>query len=345
MVQELPDCIIVHILSYNAVPAFDAVAWCRLCERAYQHTVLVDQISEQIKQDSNVIHWIRATQDVEVQTSSTTNAEDEDTDTEQRHSWLPDGLAKDLCAGLKETPQFKGMSGRSYTSAIDRVEGNFKGWFASHQKLIRQIRGKRRWLAVVGSEAELAENSNFSQPEIQSRAEQILAQIEVENESEENNRPRVFDILFDAFDAAEDVLNRRAIIHLLINGGKVRLEPKQSRKHKDQKVPVELITLEARLLAKRVEIERLEQLLSQLPRARNLFPDWAFEATLEDLLTLPNPDHAKHDHYYFLAFSLLIHRSNSQLSLRLYEVDFEEGTTVKLSTSQFLVLLDVRRSA
>ena len=57
-----------------------------------------------------MINWIGATQDVEIQTSTTI-----DTDTEQNHGWLPAGLVEKLCNRLKETPQFKGMSGRSYT--------------------------------------------------------------------------------------------------------------------------------------------------------------------------------------------------------------------------------------
>ncbi|MBD2093427.1 hypothetical protein H6F67_26655 [Microcoleus sp. FACHB-1515] len=66
-----------------------------------------------------------------------------------------------------------------------------------------------------------------------------------------------------------------------------------------------------------LQIDRLEkQLLSQLPRARNLFPHWAFEEALDDLLTLPDPDLARHNQYYFLAFSLLIHQSRSEQNIR-----------------------------
>lgn len=123
--------------SLEDLPTFDPVAWCRLCERAYQQTLLIEQISEQIKRDPDLISWIRAAQNDEIQAPSTT-----DTDTGQGHSWLPDELVRKLCACLKETPQFEGMSGRSYTSATDRVEEIYKGWIATHQKLIRQIRGK-----------------------------------------------------------------------------------------------------------------------------------------------------------------------------------------------------------
>lgn len=302
------------------LPPFDTVAWCRLCERAYQHTLLIDQISEQIKQDPNVLNWIRATQDVKAQTSITTDT-DQDTDTEQGHSWLPKGLVQKLCDRLEGTPQFKDMSGRSYTSATERVEEIYGSWIATHQKLIRQIRGKERWLTVVKSDAELAENSNFSQLEIESRAEQVLSEIEAENESENESvdvqNRRVFNALFDKFDAMEDVLSRRAIIHLLKNGGKVRLESKKPRKRRNQKEPAEPRTLEERLAAKQIEIDRLEkQLLSQLPRARNLFPDWGFEESLDALLTLPDPDSARHDQYYFLAFSLLIHQFCSEQNIR-----------------------------
>ncbi|BAU13962.1 unknown protein [Leptolyngbya sp. NIES-3755] len=303
------------------LPPFDTAAWCRLCERTYHHTLLIDQISEQIKQDPDVINWIRATQDVKAQTSITTDT-DQDTDTEQGHSWLPKELVQKLCDRLKETPQFKGISGRIFTSATERVEEIYKSWIATHQKLIRQIRGKERWLTIVKSDAGLAENSNFSQLEIESRAEQVLSEIEAENESEDESddarNRRVFNTLFDKFDTTEDVLSRRAIIHLLKNGGKVHWEPRKPRRRKgNQDKSSQPMTLEERLAAKQIEIDRLEkQLLSQLPRARNLFPDWAFEEALDDLLTLPDPDLARHNQYYFLAFSLLIHQSDPAQNIR-----------------------------
>jgi hypothetical protein len=303
------------------LPPSDTVAWCRLCERAYRHTLLIDQISDQIKQDPDVLNWICATQDVKVQTSITTDT-NQDKETEQGHSWLPKGLVQKLCDRLKETPQFEGTSGRSYTSATERVEEIYKSWIATHQKLIRQIQGKERWLSVVKSDAELAENSNFSQLEIESRAEQVLSEIEAENESEDESvnahSRRVFNILFDKFDNTEDVLSRRAMIHLLKNGGKARWEPRKPRKRKgNQDKPSQPMTLEERLAAKQIEIDRLEkQLLSQLPRARNLFPNWAFEEALDDLLTLPDPDLARYNQYYFLAFSLLIHQSCSEQNIR-----------------------------
>ncbi|MBD2093426.1 hypothetical protein H6F67_26650 [Microcoleus sp. FACHB-1515] len=224
-----------------------------MCERAYQHTILVDQISEQIKQNPDVINWIRTTQDVKAPTSITTDT-NQDTDTKQGHSWLPKGLVQKLCDHLKETPQFEGMSGRSCTSATERVEEMYESWIATHQKLISQIRGKERWLSVVKSDAELAENSNFSQLEVESRAEQVLSEIEAENESEDESvdayNRRVFNILFDKFDTTEDVLSRRAMIHLLKNGGKVRLEPRKPRKRKGvQDKPSQAMTLEERLAA------------------------------------------------------------------------------------------------
>lgn len=294
---------------------FDAAAWCRLCEHAYKHTLLIDQISEQVKQNPDLINWIRAVQDVQIQAATTP-----DTDDDQGQSWLPEGLVTKLCDRIKTTSEFKGMSGRARTSATERTEEIYQSWFASRLKLIMQIRGKRRWLTVVKSDAELAENSNFSQLAIESQAEQILAKIEAENElasSSDGKKRRLFSSLFDALDATEDVLERRAIIHLLKNGGKVRVEPKQPRKRKGQQEPTQPMTLEERLAAKQVEIDRLEkQLLSQLPRARNLFPDWAFEEALENLVALPDPDSAKRDQEIFLMFSLLIHQSSSKRYLQ-----------------------------
>ncbi|MEX0268423.1 hypothetical protein AB3R30_04725 [Leptolyngbyaceae cyanobacterium UHCC 1019] len=80
-------------------------------------------------------------------------------------------------------------------------------------------------MPVVKSDAELAENSDFSQLEIKSRAEQVLSEIEAENESENESvdayNRRGFKILFDKFDTTENVRSCCAIIHLLKNGGKV----------------------------------------------------------------------------------------------------------------------------
>lgn len=155
------------------------------------------------------------------------------------------------------------MSGRAYTSAEERVEEIYKSWFTSRLKLIRQIRGKRRWLAVMESDAELAENSNFSQLDIENQAEQILVQIGAENESANesvnDSDRRLFNTLFKKVNDPKDVLNRRVIIHLLKNGGKVRVEPKKPRKRKNQKQPAKPMTLEERLVAKRVEVECLER--------------------------------------------------------------------------------------
>jgi hypothetical protein len=138
--------------------SFDEAAWCHVCEFGYEHTLLVDTIIKQIKQHPNLINWIHSSQELPKQDDTT-----QETKTKQGQNWLPKGLVAALCDALKSTPQFSRMSGRFSTSAIDRVEESFKGWFASHRKLVQRIGGKRRWLAVVESDAALAESSNFSQ--------------------------------------------------------------------------------------------------------------------------------------------------------------------------------------
>jgi hypothetical protein len=326
-----------RLVSLEDLTSFDEAAWCRLCEQAYKHTLLIDKISEQIKQNPALIDWIRTSQDIQIQDST-------DAETERGKDWLPDKLVTELCDSLKSTPLFSNMSARSCISASDRVEEIFKSWFASRSKLINQIGGKRRWLSAVESDFELAKISDFSQSEIQNKAEEILAQIEAEKESAVGtNSQRIFNTLFEKINVTKDVLSQRAIIHLLKNGGKVQEELKKPGRGKSRMKPVMTMTLSERLEAKRVEIERLEkQLLSQLPRARNLFPDQAFEESLESLLALPDPDLAKHDQYYFLVFLLLIQHLGSKKYIQfeqhlLKAMELQWGKTESLLYYQILI--------
>lgn len=338
----------------ETLPQFDEAGWWLLCERAYRHTRLVDSIREEINQNPDLINWIHAAQDAQLKDS--TPDVDSEAEEEEGTQWLPTELVAEITARLKDTDEFKGMSGRSYTCAEKQGKQIHRSWFATQSKLLWKIAGKRRWLAVVESDANLAQRSNFSEHEIEERAEQVLAEMRTQNEDTEEgteklpeeNNSQLFDLLFQAFDSTEDVLKRRAIILLLKNGGKVQFEPQQPRKRKTRKrkkqdkpeelkqpekrrtqkgknrkkkkkeyEPAEPMTLEERLAAKRVEIERLEkQLLSRLPRGRNLFPDWAFEESLEDLIVLPDPDLKKHNQYYFLVFSLLLHQLESDQNVR-----------------------------
>ncbi|PSB33726.1 type V CRISPR-associated protein Cas12k [Stenomitos frigidus] len=298
------------------LPSFDEAAWCRLCEFSYKHTLLVDTIVSQIKQHHKLINWIRSSQELQRQDDTT-----QETEAKQGQNGLPEGLVKALCDALASTPQFSKMSGRFYTSAIDRVEELFKGWFAAHQKLIHKIRGKRRWLAVVESDAALAETSNFSQQEIEIRAAQILAELEAHNGTNAGSNDHVdFNTLFQKFDETEETLARRAIIHLLKNGGKTHAEVKKprKRKRKGKSISTQPLTLTERLEAQRVGIERLEkQLLGQLPRARNLFPEQAFEHHLEAVIAMPNSDATELERYYFLYFSLLLYLADANEYLQL----------------------------
>jgi len=64
-------------------------------------------------------------------------------------------------------------------------------------------------------------------------------------------------LLFDTYEVTEDSLSRRAVIHLLKNGGEVNEEIEDPEK------------LQQRLVTKREEIQRLEaQLASRLPKGR-----------------------------------------------------------------------------
>jgi hypothetical protein len=290
------------------LPLFDEAAWCELCELAHVHTLLVDKMGEKIKKDSDLLNWIFAPQDT--QTPDPINTEVSTGTEPEQQGCLPKGFVKKMCNSFAEQPPFQKMSGRFYSSAIKRVEAIFKSWFQSKQKLIRKIKGKRRYLAVVESDLELSKISNFSQLEIEEQAEWILTQIAAEHDSK-GESGNLFDNLYKRFDAAKSLLDCRAIIHLLRNGGKVRKQLKKPRKYKKVKKPPEPMTFAQYLEAKRIEIERLEkQLLSQLPRARNLFPDSAFEESLDDLIALPDSSLVEDERYLLLILAFLVHQSN-----------------------------------
>lgn len=273
--------------SNDNLSPFDEIAWCHLCELTYTHTSLINAISQQIQQNPLLLDWINTRQDSLIQNGSLQRDK-----TETKPNDLLAKLVKEGYDSLANSPQFSGMSARCKTSAKSRVEEMFTSWLVAHCKLIRKLSGKRRWLAILENDAELATTSHFSPHEIEERAKQILAEINLQLEAvDQKDSRKVINALFHRLDETQAVLNRRAIIHLLRQGGKVRVRVKLPRNSKGQSQPLQPKTLSEQIEAKHVEIERLEQkLLGRLPRARHLLPDQAFEQYLEALIALPDSE-------------------------------------------------------
>lgn len=318
---------------------FDKVAWCELCELAHLHTLLIDKISEKIKTHPDLLNWILQTKN----TQSTDPLEDSaEGETKLRQGFLPKGFVKDVYESLKDQPPFREITGRLKDSAIERVEETFASLLESRNTLIKRIKNKQRHLAVIEQDLELAEISSFNQFEIEDKAQQILAQINAEKNLD-NNIYGLFGILYKQFDSTDDLLERRAIVHLLTNSGKAIKLPRntRSRKQKNKKVleqkgkkyrknrkrkskkfqeSSEPRTFEEYLQVKRTEIERLkQQLLSQLPKARCLFPDLRFEESLKDLISLPHLSLEEHSLSVLLTYLLMIFQLDTTRYFKLQQ--------------------------
>jgi hypothetical protein len=187
---------------------------------------------------------------------------------------LPDKAVQQICKPLREDSRFAGQPGRFYTSAEKTVQRNYEAWLASHKGKQAQLDGKRRWLKAVESDTQLAEICNASPETISAKAHEILKLISASSVSttsttslEQSKKTRkskkkqehnsLMGELFKRFDTTDDLISRRAIIHLLKHSGKVSETEEDPEK------------LAQRLARKRKEIQRLEeQLQARTPKGR-----------------------------------------------------------------------------
>lgn len=190
----------------------------------------------------------------------------------RRRGTVPGNAVKQICEPLRQDPRFLGQPGRFYSSAIRIVQQTYEGWIASNRAKQASLNGKRRWVEVIESDAQLAEISNFSPEAIYTKAREILEQVSTPllspttppkqpkraKKSKKNKQhSSVISTLFELLNTTEDLLSRRAIIHLLRHGCHV---------NEQEEDPEKLSQLLAR---KRKEIERLEdQLQARYPRGR-----------------------------------------------------------------------------
>ena len=190
----------------------------------------------------------------------------------RRRGTLPGNAVKQLCEPLRQDPRFVGQPGRFYSSAIRIVQQTYKAWIASIRAKQASLDGKKRWVETVESDAQLAEMGNFSPEVIYTKAREILEQVSTvllspttpakqpkraKKSKKNKENSSVINTLFELFNTTEDLLSRRAIIHLLRHGWQV---------NEQEEDPEKLSQLLAR---KRQEIKRLEeQLQARCPRGR-----------------------------------------------------------------------------
>lgn len=193
----------------------------------------------------------------------------------QRRGSIPRQALEQMSASYATKLGSQDLSSRFRMSAVLITQYIYKSWFATQKRRQLRLHGKKRWLEIVECDSELAENTTFTPEAIRAKAQIILHQLSSEQKL---TGKHLLSSLLDAFDATTNVLNRRAIIHLLKNKLTVS-EQDESLEDWNQ-----------RLESKRIEIERLEeQLQSQLPRGR----DPTGERFIDSLLTAT--DFAQHD--------------------------------------------------
>jgi len=255
-------------------------------------------------------------------------------DIEQEKQWLEVEI-KQVCNSLKKQAKFRNLPGRIYSSAIHQILKMLKSWLENQWELLQRISGKKRFLAVVEADAVLAEVSAFSWEAICTEATAVLTQTQEEISKKmdgeaANNSKQLLKALLKKYDLSTDILTCRAIIHLLRNNFKV-----QHKQEKPEKI-------QEWLEGKRIELERLEKRVPNLPRSRNLFPEQFYDSALEDLIYYPLAEisipEKQRQLFYFdvLVLLLIIHSNFPQRNPQmLYYLLQQVRTNIENSNSQF----------
>jgi len=224
-----------------------------------------------------------------------------DLDTWVQKGNLPTDVIKTLCNSLKTQEQFADQPARSYTSAMALVDYIYKSWLALQQGRKRKIEGKERWLKMLKSDVELEQESNCSLDIIRAKATEILTIFATQSTQTENQQTErrkgnktkkrkagkvnttLFNVLFDAYEEANDPLSRSALAYLLKNNCQV------------SEVEEDLEKFAKNRRKKEIEIERLkEQLKSRIPKGRDLTGDKWLETLAIATSNVPsNEDEAK----------------------------------------------------
>lgn len=200
----------------------------------------------------------------------------------QRRGHLPVGLVHSWAKDSGSGPPYTGQPAHFYLSAVHTVEYVFTAWFALQQRTLRARDGRRRWLEVLRSDAQLAGASGQDVNDLRRAAGVVLDRIKLKTVGHQKdvNAQRYRD-LFAAYDAAKDESARCAVRVLLKNGGVVP----EGEEDTDR--------LARRRRATEIRIERLErQLAARRPKGRNV-SDEAYLHTLTDMAEMVTEDEAQ----------------------------------------------------
>lgn len=127
-----------------------------------EYTLLIDKIFQEIPQDPRFPKWLD-------------------------QGKLPEKIVKTICKNLKES-EFIWLPARVYTAAALLVFQTYKAWFALQKNHMLKLQGKWRWLEVMETDLELAENTDITSEMIRVRAAEILTEIETQRSSTVINR-------------------------------------------------------------------------------------------------------------------------------------------------------------
>ena len=157
---------------------------------------------------------------------------------------IPAQVVKSLLHSAKTS--YGGLPARWYASAQRQVQEIYKGWLKRRRQLQHKLQGQQTWLSVLQPDAELAQSAGLSLPELQQRAQALLAGDTVTN-------------WYHAYQQCQDAVERSIFAYLLKHRLTVPTEPEDTDKLKRKRRRVE------------IRIERLEtQLAGRSPQGRDL---------------------------------------------------------------------------
>ncbi|MBD2056034.1 hypothetical protein H6F88_08380 [Oculatella sp. FACHB-28] len=193
----------------------------------------------------------------------------------RRKGKVSSSVVTQLCKSLKTDSRFSGQPARLYVSAEHTADYIFKSWLAIQKQLQQRLDGKLRWLEMLKSDEELAQESEVDIAEIRDRASAILAQFQpstssdksIQKQSKKGKKSRKADSsdpslasqLFDRYRDSKCLLEQCAIAYLLKNGSKIPDQDENPQKFTQRRRKVEI-------QAKRLQ----DQIESRIPHGRDL---------------------------------------------------------------------------
>jgi IS605 OrfB family transposase len=223
---------------------------------AESNTPLINKLQKQVSQQPDFENW-------------------------QRYGAIPEAAVRKLCEPLKAT--YPGQPARFYASACLMVTYTYESWLALQQSRHRRLEGKRHWLSIVKSDAELIKLCGSNIEAIRHKAQSILNQFDTDIQKDKaktakrtkaaskkaHGNKSLIAWLFEAHDATGDVLTRCAIAYLLKNNRGIPDTEEDPQKFAH------------RIHRKQKEVERLEaQLSARLPKGRDLTGEEFIETLL-----------------------------------------------------------------